>query len=434
MVVTLRSRQVPLRTPPTAAQLLDLRWLLSMLVPGGAETEPAPTVGYRRRATYAALPNFGNSRILLPTATRPAAAGLLRLREGSWRRSQRAQLLHAAATRALGLGALQPLLLDRVEVLERPGITPQERAAAHLEDRLTELLGQPVVLGAAVGRRDPHQSQVIYALSPAGAPVGFVKVAWNPLTRRLLHQEAQALRHWSARPRRRVHAPGLLHHGPWGPFDILITAPLDIRPGVVASRSAPPDPAVTREIADAGERGQAPLAESAYWTDLTNRALELTAADDDGRLLLTDTIDRLKAVAGSVLLEFGGWHGDWLPWNFCPRNGHLMVWDWEYWSPCAPLGFDLLHFYYGTAFYADRADAVSALRRTERDGLPALAALGVDAAAARVVYALFVVETVLRRLDIKVHGGGVDDDRIFPGVATALRESTERLEAVRGRS
>ena len=40
-----------------------------------------------------------------------------------------------------------------------------------------------------------------------------------------------------------------------------------------------------------------------------------------------------------------------------------------------------------------------------------------------VVYALYVLEFLLRRLDIAVHGGGIDDARVFPSLLPVAFEA-----------
>ena len=48
---------------------------------------------------------------------------------------------------------------------------------------------------------------------------------------------------------------------------------------------------------------------------------------------------------GDEEMEFGGWHGDWTPWNnarFDPDR--IVLWDWERSGQPAPLGFDAIHY------------------------------------------------------------------------------------------
>jgi hypothetical protein len=406
---------------------VELESLLGMIAPD-VRIVTGCLGDYSRLSSYAVLPTFQSPRVLVPTATREAAAGLVRLRKGSWQRSLRGKLVRAVVCRALAAGVLQRFALDTVHLLEGLSTAVDVRATSHLGDHLSALLGKPVVLGAGVGRRDPHQSQVIYAMSLAGEPVAFVKIAWNELTRRLLRREAKALKRWSEAGVRDVTVPSLLHHGPWGEYEILVTAPLDVPQHVIASRSNPPGPTITLDVASVGDRGRRPLGESAYWADVGQRVDEFAPYDHPLHALLVSTIATLRANAADTVLEFGGWHGDWLPWNFCPGRDGLLVWDWEYWSDCAPLGFDVLHFYYGTAFYADGLDALAALRRSERAAVSALGALGVEPAVVPLVFTLYVVEMLLRRLEISSSGGGADDESIFPAIRSVLQSRGKGLQ------
>lgn len=429
------------RTPAVLLRAVRNRWLarlfqhdrpandhltraLSILAPYG-ELEvsarlpgtDALDTGYRVAHSYSVLPSVSGARLLLPADSRRAAARSFRVRYAS-HRSTPARIAYGLVTQGLLAGAGSILPFDRIEVLRRLDLPPDALPRELLADHLSEVLGTRVMLGASLGVRDPHQTVALHAVTPNGAPAGFVKVAWNDLTRQSVRGEAQALEHLAAGGRLRlVRPPRLCHHGQWGEFELLVTEPLPIPRERRSSRPEGPKIDAALEVASSGGLQRLPVVESTYWRRSLDRIRNLRCqADRRISTTLDSSVERLEALAGGKVVSFGSWHGDWVPWNYRERSGQLLTWDWEYFSDAVPVGFDLLHFFFGTAFFRDRRDGVDALRTAGRDGLPVLKSLGTDSGTARIVYGMYALEMLLRRLDILVNGGGKDDHRFFPAV------------------
>lgn len=408
----------------------ELAHTLSLLAPRGRFVADVAGSGDYVVATFAVFPTLSRARLLLPVNSRGAAAGLLRLR-GAWRQSWRAHLAYELATWGLISGALQPLLRNRVRILSHD--VRQGHAAEYLPQFLGSVLGQPATIGAALRQLDPHQSQVFYALSPEGTPLAFAKVGWNDHTQSLLAAEADVLRNWDRAPSHVVEPPNLIYFGLWNGLALLVTAPLDVDLSVHSSRDDPQVGAI-RAIAESGRRSRERVGTSRYWHQTRLRVDEVSTHQSLGdQTLLASAYARLGASLFDRSLEFGAWHGDWLPWNFSPQRGRLLVWDWEYSSSMVPLGFDVLHFFYGVAFYALRTDVADAFRASRIRSRPFLSELGIPPHEADTVYALFVLETVLRRLDIRTRGGGRDDARVFPGIYRVLADAVDRVAGAPGR-
>ena len=422
-------------TPPATP---ELRQMLDLLFPGtdGTVHRGDPPSSHLPAHAFLGLPLKGSTRLLLPcgpgTTDAATAASFRQRNEGQHGPAARAA--RAAAALGLRAGAVQRLLRPpRIDVALPAGGQPgSDSLVAHL----SEVLGRETVVGGTVKHRDVHQTQTLHALSPTGEVMGFVKVSWNPLTAALLRNEARALQEWTHVPGQQVRPPSVLHHGVWHGHDIVVTAPLPVPRRNTSSRSLPPGVGVTLEVANSGPRLRGPLTESAYWKRTLERidavrheARRGMPIDPGVDALLDDLVDHL-GTRDDVPLLWGAWHGDWLPWNFVrqPATGELLVWDWEYSTDCAPLGFDLYHFYYGMRFFARGEDAASALRQAARSAEPLLTVLGVDRRAFPLLTTLYGVEMLLRRLEICVHQGGVDDGRVFPGLPAALRHDLDESE------
>jgi hypothetical protein len=427
--------------PPTTP---ELQQMLDLLFPGtsGVINHSVPPSTHAPAHSFLGLPLRGATRLLLPcgpgTTTAATAASFRQRNEGQHKLAARA----ARALAAVGLrtGAVQRLLSPpRIDVSLPTDKTVGERRQDSLIAYLSDVLGREVVVGGTVKPRDVHQTQTLHALSPRGEIIGFVKVSWNPLTSALLRNEARALQDWKHVPGQQVRPPAVLHHGVWQGHDVVVTGPLPVPGRNTSSRALPPAVGVTLEIANMGPRLRGPLTESAYWT----RSLErITAVREEAnrRTPLDPTVDGLLddlveyfAAQDDVPLLWGAWHGDWLPWNFVrqPETGELLVWDWEYSTDCVPLGFDLFHFYYGMRFFARGLDAATALRQAANSVEPLLGVLGVPREAYPLLTTLYGFEMLLRRLEISVQNGGVDDDRVFPSMPAALRHDLDESEWAR---
>ncbi|MGH9005221.1 MAG: hypothetical protein ACRDYV_19030, partial [Acidimicrobiia bacterium] len=259
---------------------------------------------------------------------------------------------------ALGLGVrlrvAQRLLPDRVEVAVADGLSAEARGDALLSEHLRGIFGRrdlqmAVILGPPRLNRKP----VLQLLAADGEVLGYVKAAWNDLTRALVSNEAAVLTSLGGAPRNTFVAPRLLHHGPFGALDLLAASPL---PNAVRPEQSqvfdPPLPVIT-EIARLGDVHSAPLAGGAYWQDVLRRLEARTAVLPPGGRGVPGgnaTDDPLRAVVawvgerhGATELRFGTWHGDFTPWNMARLDDGIFVWDWER-SGAAPVGLDLLHF------------------------------------------------------------------------------------------
>ena len=352
--------------PPTAPpQLLpaELAWLAEVLWGPTPEVEvvvgrvPAGVPASQR---WGVLPDLRRPRVLVPLSSGRAAAEAVR--QYSDGMTQRARLAKAAVGLALASGALPWWLRRRGLVVAAAG----PAAGTLLGDHVPAALGRSDLAAAIVlGPVRPNRKPVVQLIGRDGRPVGYMKVGWNDLTRRLVRAEADMLRRLGGADPRGFTAPDLLHQGEWEGLDI--TDQLGPAAPAVAPRPPlrpapggrlPRDRRPRRGRGDdaGGERlvvpaavppGPDPPGPGRRARDPPQGPAGVAGAPGPAAAL-DGTLERLEGLAGTRLV-FGTWHGDWGPWNLRATPGRLLVWDWERSADHVPLGFDLLHFGYQTA-------------------------------------------------------------------------------------
>ncbi|MFC7645745.1 hypothetical protein ACFQX6_37875 [Streptosporangium lutulentum] len=179
--------------------------------------------GFRAVETYAVVPSPERARFLVPLATAAAAAASVGRYNG----------LREPGTRVfrflLGLGyrlrIAQRVIRHRLVVCVDERLDERALPGHLLSAHLREVLGEAdVVVGAGVHRIDPHHKPVLQLFSPAGKPVGYVKVGWNDATRTMVATEAEALS--LVGDMNEMHVPRVLHEGTWRDYRLTVTAPL----------------------------------------------------------------------------------------------------------------------------------------------------------------------------------------------------------------
>ena len=204
--------------------------------------------------------------MLVPLSSGRAAAEAVR--QYSDGMTQRARLAKAAAGLALASGALPWWLRRRGLVVAAAG----PAAGTLLGDHVPAALGRSDLAAAIVlGPAGPNRKPVVQLIGRDGRPVGYMKVGWNDLTRRLVRAEADTLRRLAGADPRRFTAPALLHQGEWGGLDVTVSSALPHRLWRRGRRYALPPVATSREIAALGGVEETTLGESGWWARLRSR-------------------------------------------------------------------------------------------------------------------------------------------------------------------
>ena len=338
-------------------------------------------------ARYAVLPDLDHARFLLPLASRAVTAASV-LAYNALRpprvRASRAAIGLLARAGALGLTGA-PVLSVHVP-----------DGAELLWDHLAGLLGV-TRLHAAIGIRppDPHHKPTLQLFDDAGRPRGYAKIGWNEGTRAMVRAEAAALASLPPPGGDLPAAPRLLRHLRWHDREVAVIEPM---PRGVRRIRRPdvPRPAVMLAVARRGGPPSAPRPVSGFLAGLRRRS----APDVDG------AIDALLARDGELLVEFGDWHGDWVPWNMARHRGGLLVWDWENSGSGVPVGFDLAHQAFQTALSTRRRPAAECAEAVDAALSAHGSALGLPPAARRFVADAYLVELWLRTRELSADGAG----------------------------
>jgi hypothetical protein len=417
----------------------ELQWLAEVLwgpTPGVELVVGLLPSGFRRLDGWVVLPDLRHPRVLVPLASRRAAAASVR--QYSDGMTRRARLAKAAVGTALRSGALQWLLRRRRQVVHAGMLDPLHggppaggAGETLLGDYLAETLGRRDLAAAIVlGPVRPNRKPVVQLLAPDGRPVGYMKVGWNDLTRRLVRNEARALRRLAERQPRTFTVPSLLHEGTWQGLDVTVSSALPHRLWRRGRRYATPPLAVSREIAALGGVQTATLGASPWWEDLRRRLDPVRAAATGAAAdALAGTLERLQQQADTPL-AFASWHGDWGPWNLRATADRLLVWDWERSGDGVPLGFDLLHFGYQTAFQGLRQPPAEAAARSLRRAAPLLAELGQREEVGELLLTLYLLERVCRAAEAEPSAVTGRPDAAGAGLLDVLGQ---RLEGEAGR-
>jgi len=339
---------------------------------------------------YAVIPSLDNAKFLLPLASRRVTAASL-LAYNALRppkvRASRAAIGLLARAGALGV--------TRAPVLSVEG-------GPLLWQHLAGLLGTGR-LHAAIGIRppDPHHKPTLQLFDDAGRPRGYAKIGWNDGTRAMVRAEAATLADLPAPGGDVPASPGLLLHTQWQDREIAIIEPM---PRDVRRIRRPDTPRFAAMLAVARRGGppapRRPLGGSAFLATWRRRASEAAAPTVDS------AIDALASRDGGLMLEFGDWHGDWVPWNMARHRGGLLVWDWENRAPDVPIGFDLAHQAFQTALSTHRKPAAGCATAVDEAVATHGPAVGLDSATQRFVADAYLIELWLRTFELSRGGAG----------------------------
>lgn len=404
--------------PPTGDGALRLRYLAEV----SELLWPAPLRAGLGRAhgsvvsEFVLVPDAKRPRLLVPARHRRAAAAAIRRYAEPGSARQRLILRMLSLALASGLGGVVMRHRFRVCAGDTPDApdtgdagrsTPGEpreptetaEPAETIETYLRGVLRADLAVSLAIGPARANRKPVLQLLTPAGETIGFAKLGVNTLTRSLARAERESLRTLAAASPRHLTIPAVLHHGQWNGLEVLVLSPLP-----VWERRAAPDPgrlaAAMLEIAEVGGVTTGQLRDSPYWISLGHRLAAL--ADDDSARSLRRAYTRIAERAGDRVLRYGGWHGDWTPWNMATLRDTLLVWDWERFTTGVPLGFDAVHFAFQGAVVRQGADPLAAVTETVERAAELLAPFGVtaaaDAPAARLTALLYLIDIATRYL------------------------------------
>jgi hypothetical protein len=365
------------------------------------------TVGDDPSATvrYAVIPRLDNAKFLLPLASRKVTAASLLAYNAL--RPPKVRAGRAAVGLLARFGALG---LTRAPILSVHAASPELLLSAFLAERL----GEPE-LHAAIGIRppDPHHKPTLQLFDNHGRPRGYAKIGWNDGTRAMVRAEAATLADLPT-GNGFPPAPRLMVHTQWQGREIAVIEPMPRNVRRIDHQERP-RPEAMLAVARRGGPPAAPLPAAGFVASCRARA-----AGGDARI---DTA--IDALDGDLTLEFGDWHGDWVPWNMARHRGGLLVWDWENRSSGVPVGFDLAHQAFQMALSTHgrpAADCAIAVDQALAAHGPALGLT--DPARQRFVADAYLIELWLRTYELSGGGAGWNP-KLHPALLDVL-ESRRR--------
>lgn len=371
------------------------------------------------RPPMVVLPSSRYPRLLVPQESRRAAAASLIRYTAQQRLGERTLSLAMASGAALGLCRLLP------PVTAVSAGTDGET----IDERLSELVGQPVVTSLAITAYRPNRKPVLQVFDRRGRTIAFAKISINPLTRRLIDAEAEALHLLATERLPRLRVPEVIAHASWRDNSLLVTAAL-------------PNASPVRRTPDLVVGAMQEVSAIAPVTDVSIghylRRLRERAGAVRGRGApagLDEWRDLFEQVASSGpahTLSLGAWHGDWTPFNCAQRRGHLVVWDWERFARAVPLGFDALHFHLnqhaGPRWHHPHRAALGVV---EQSGA-LLAPWGLNPRAAQATAQLYLLDIALRYMADNAHStiaAGRVQEWVFPTVRSTLHRRVGREQS-----
>jgi hypothetical protein len=347
----------------------------------------------------AVLPSRDRPRHLVPVTPSAAAASALAGRAGD--RGAVGRLATGALARAAqwGGGHLVP-----ARWLVTGGDGPS------LADRVGDLLGlRGLVVAVGVGPPRANRKPVLQVLTGDGTTVAWGKVGWDAHTRTLVGDEADVLERLGGGLGPGLVTPTVVARGPWQGTEVVLTAPLPLRPR--GRGPLRPDPALLRAVAG-------PPGALAPWHGAAVRRL----VEVPGGSALVEVADRVADRLDGAGVPGARWHGDLTPWNVGPVPGGRAVWDWERSAAPVPLGIDAVHASYAVATLRQGVDVATALDAAAEDATPALVAIGVAEAAVPAVAAAYAIELLLRHEGDRAHWSSPALDRTCAGLAGAVTD------------
>lgn len=394
----------------------DLRSLVERLWTPGADPswpvtvtygEPAP--GMTLAEEYVVAPNLRRPKVVVPVAARAASRAAFGRHLAASSLRTRATSLGLAA--AFGSSVGERVVGDRLFVSIDPAIDPSDWHSWLILQHLEQTLGATgLVAFVKMRRTTPNSKPTLRLFERSGRAMGFVKIGWSPATRAVVRNEAAALKGVQDRLRL-LQVPRLAAEGVWQGNDYAVAAPLPagVRPYAVEPATTPE---LLQDIVRAGEVSRSSLADSGYARRI--RGVLETAADEqpEPSKVLLDWLDRM--VARPDELDFGRWHGDFVPWNLGRTKTGPVAWDWEYSDPDVPVGFDLVHWHFQHAIAPADGTLVPAVAAADAVA-DRLTTLDVASTSVDLVTSLYLLTMFTRAVRMAAEGAGWNP-KIYPAL------------------
>lgn len=219
-----------------------------------------------------------------------------------------------------------------------------------LQSDWEKLLGKgPLSFALSLGEPNHYQKVTALVFDQWAEPLAFAKVGCTPQAGCLIANERMALETFSSMTIQSSIIPVLLGHGKTGPASWMLQSAL------LVGRPSPVD--LQKEHIDflvdlsRSTTKVMPLLAAGVWKQLNSvlnkPVLPIKSGFESERSFISELACRFQALR-SVDAE-RPWpvtaaHGDFAPWNMRLGDGKIALFDWEYFLPATPAGWDLLYF------------------------------------------------------------------------------------------
>ena len=275
------------------------------------------------KSSFLLLPSVEHPRLVVPNRPHRAAGVILNALRDKSSFGARARTIAVRAALASGVHAVR---------LPDPGILAV--AIEHLPEA-------EYVYGVHLGPPRANRKPVLVLATAQGELVAFVKWGIDPLTDRLVRNEAVALEFVVGLPSVRV--PRLLAVGEHESHPYVIQTPVPTQGptlGDAAAVVAAQVEVASVDLASIDHR-EALEAVAQQWRQrvaTASQSQEDVAAFAGLAMLWVEQ-------ASSESLQWGSWHGDWRRTNMAVTASGCSIWDWERFATGVPLGYDALHLF-----------------------------------------------------------------------------------------
>jgi hypothetical protein len=244
---------------------------------------------------------------------------------------------------------------DRIVVSERAG---------SMRAYLGEVFGEQVDFSLGLGTARANRKPVLQVFDARGRSIAFVKIGGTEVTEALVRREAGSLERLAeADLPAGLEVPRLLHLGTWEGATVVAMTALETSFRQRPRRQFDVPVEEMRHFEAAFDEGTRPLTNSQLWDQMVTAQKSLTSTD--ARERLGAALEQLRLAGEDRPLPFGGWHGDWTPWNMSRHRGRLQLWDWERFETGVPMGLDRCHYGVNAITHRDGFDQASVLRGLE---------------------------------------------------------------------
>ncbi|MCZ3387545.1 MAG: hypothetical protein LH645_00090 [Actinomycetia bacterium] len=294
---------------------LSQLWEADVLGGGHGQTSPP--------STFLVLPSVEHPRLVVPTRPHRAAGVILNALRDKSSFSARARTVAARLALASGVRAVR---LPDPEIL-----------AVAIE----QLPDAEYVYGVHLGPPRANRKPVLVLATTHGDLVAFVKCGIDPLTDRLVRNEAAAL--GSVADLTSVRVPRLLGIGEHQSHPYVIQSPVPTEGPSFGDAAAVVAAQVEVASVSLGLIGQ----ESALDAVAQQWRQRVAAAGQAHKdvVAFAELAKLWVEHASDNSLQWGSWHGDWRHTNMSVTTSGCSVWDWERFATGIPLGYDALHLF-----------------------------------------------------------------------------------------